>query len=292
MLVAKTMSILEVLIAFVVVHLGFRAIKHFTGLGQLEGEARLNFTPGVVMILFSVGLLVVCGRRLASYGLTLAGWRENLKIGLLWGVVLVTGAGLLRVAGVRHEPGAKPPTMVEGVIYGTAVLVAVFALAWMLRRQRTILERVPAGLGILVLLIVLCLPLVVALEYGRPFGYTLLTVLWLAIGAGCGEEIFYRGYIQSRVNESFGRPWRFLGVQFGMGLIVSSVLFGFLHALNSVDYFGGRFTFAWGFGIANVFTGLLYGCLRETTGSVVAPVVTHATLDVLVIIPGLVAGGS
>src|SRR6185295_1399554 len=101
---------------------------------------------------------------------------------------------------------------------------------------------------------------------------------------------FYRGYIQSRVNESFRRRWRFMGVPFGMGLVVSSLLFGFLHALNSVDYFEGRFTFAWGFGVANVFTGLLYGCLREMTGSVVAPIVTHATLDVLVIIPGLIAG--
>ena len=180
--------------------------------------------------------------------------------------------------------------MAEGVIYGIAVLAAVIILGWRLRRQRTILERVPAMPGVLVLCIILCAPLGVALVYGRPFGHTLLTVLWLAIGAGCGEEILYRGYIQSRVNESFGRPWRFMGVEFGMGLLVSSLLFGFLHALNSVNYFEGRFTFAWGFAVANVFTGLLYGSLREATGSVVAPVVTHATLDVLVIIPGLIAG--
>ena len=147
-----------------------------------------------------------------------------------------------------------------------------------------------AILGVTVLFLVLCFPLVVALVYCRPFAHTLLTVLWLVIGAACAEELFYRGYIQSRLNESFGRPWRFMGVQFGIGLVISSLLFGFLHALNSVDYFGGRFTFAWGFGVASVFTGLLYGCLREATGSVVAPIVTHAALDVLVIIPALMAG--
>src|SRR6266436_1317093 len=114
--------------------------------------------------------------------------------------------------------------------------------------------------------------------------------LTVPFGAGCGEEIFYRGYIQSRVSESFGRPFRFLGVQFGLGLLVSSLLFGFLHALNSFDYFEGRFTFAWGFCIANIFTGLFYGCLRESTGSVWAGAVTHATLDVLVIVPGLISG--
>jgi len=30
------------------------------------------------------------------------------------------------------------------------------------------------------------------------------------------------------------------GVQFGVGVLVSSVLFGLLHALNSVDYFESR----------------------------------------------------
>lgn len=288
---AKVVSIFEVLVAFVVVHVGFRAIKHFTEWGRAEGAARLNFTPGMVMIAFTVCVLLVCGRKFAIYGLTLARWRESLKVGLLWGLVLVTGAGLLRAAGVRHEPGATPPTMAEGVIYGGAVLAAIIMLAWMLRRQRTILERAPTSLAVLVLCVVLSLPLFVALGYGRPFEHTLFTILWLVIGAGCGEEIFYRGYIQSRVNEAFGRPFQFMGIQFGLGLIMSSLLFGFLHALNSVDYFEGRFTFAWGFGVANVFTGLLYGCLRETTGSVLAPAVTHVTLDVLVIIPGLIRAG-
>ncbi len=61
-------------------------------------------------------------------------------------------------------------------------------------------------------------------------------------------------------------------------------------ALNSVDYFQGRFTFVWGFGLAALCTGLLYGCLRESTGSILAGVVTHAVLDVLVIVPGLISG--
>jgi membrane protease YdiL (CAAX protease family) len=202
----------------------------------------------------------------------------------------VAGAALLMLLGVRHQPGIRPPTMTEGVIYGLASLAAVVLLAWVLTRQDSILNRIPKASCVLVFLAALSLPLIFALHYGRPFRHTVLTVLWLLLGAGCGEEIFYRGYIQSRVNMAFGRPLRFLGIQFGMGLLVSSLLFGFLHALNSVDYFDRRFTFAWGFGVANVGTGLLYGCLRESTGSVVAGAVTHAVLDVLVIIPGLISG--
>src|SRR5262249_35851948 len=143
---------------------------------------------------------------------------------------------------------------------------------------------------VLAFLVVQGAPLMVALIYGRSFAHTLLTVLWLLIGAGFGEEVFYRGYVQSRLNESFGCLVRLLGVQFGAGLMISSLLFGFLHALNSVDYFEGRFSFAWGFGIANICTGLFYGCLREVTGSILAGAVAHGTLDVLVIVPGLISG--
>ncbi len=71
---------------------------------------------------------------------------------------------------------------------------------------------------------------------------------------------------------------------------MSALLFGFLHTLNSVDYFNGRFTFTWGFGVTAIGAGLFCGCLRERTGSIVAGVVTHALLDILVIVPGLISG--
>jgi len=239
------------------------------------------------MILFTISAILLCRRDFASYGLKSEDYGASAEDRVALGLTLVAGAGLLRLLGVQHQPGIKPPTMIEGIIYAVASLGAVVLFCWLLIRQGAILGRVPTLVAVLVLLAVVCAPLVVAVNYHRPVAHTLFTVLWLAFGAGCGEEIFYRGYIQSRVNESFGRPFRFLGVQFGLGLLVSSLLFGFLHALNSVDYFEGRFTFAWGFCIANIFTGLFYGCLRESTGSVWAGAVTHATLDVLVIVPGL-----
>jgi membrane protease YdiL (CAAX protease family) len=240
------------------------------------------------MTLFTVGVLLLFGRSFAAYGL--AFWRRkgDVTMGLLWGFVLVSGAGMLRLLGVRHEPGVQPPTMVEGVIYASACLLAVLLFAWFLQR-RTFLCHVPIAVSLLLLLGVMCAPLVVALRYGRPFGHTLLTVLWLVFGAGFGEEIFYRGYIQSRLNAAFGRPFCVLKIQFGAGLLISSLLFGLLHAPNSIDYFEGRFSFAWGFGIANICTGLFYGCLREVTGGVLAGAVTHGTLDVLVIIPSLIS---
>jgi membrane protease YdiL (CAAX protease family) len=243
-----------------------------------------------MMILFTICVLLLFRRSFADYGWTCERWPEHVKTGLLCGLLLVGGAGILRLLGVCHQPGVTPPTMVEGVIYAVFSLAAVFLFAGFLQRRRTLLNYAPAAATVLVFAVVPCVPLIVALIYGRSFSHTLLTVLWLLLGAGFGEEVFYRGYIQSRLNESFGRPFCMLGIQFGAGLIVSSLLFGFLHALNSVDYFEGRFSFAWGFGIANICTGLFYGCLREATGGILAGAVAHGTLDLLVIVPGLISG--
>jgi membrane protease YdiL (CAAX protease family) len=281
------LTIVEVITAFAFVHLSFRAIKQFTDLGRFDVASRLNFTPGLVMILFTVGVLLVCRRSLTAYGLTLARASDGLRLGLLWGLLLIGGAAVLMLLRIRHQAGGPPPGMREGVIYGLACLAALAVFARLLSRQRMALNRVPIGLCVALLLALLCLPLLLAWHNGRPFMHTLLTMLWLVIGAGIGEEAFYRGYIQSRVNEAFGRPFRLWGIQFGAGLLVSSVLFGFLHTLNSVDYFHGRFTFAWGYGIATFGVGLLYGCLREVSGSILPGAVTHSLLDVLARVPGL-----
>ena len=281
-------ALAEVAVAFAFVHGCFRAIKQFTTLGRLDVETGLNFTPGVVMILFTVCVLFLCRRSFSTYGLTLARWTAGLKLGLLWGVLLVTGGGLLMLFRVRHQPGSVPPGMKEGIVYGLACLAAVVAFGWLLRRQQPVLSRVPAGLCVALLVGLLCLPLLLAWRYQRPFMRTLLTVSWLVGGAGIGEEVFYRGYIQSRINDAFGRPFRVRDVQFGAGLLISSVLFAFLHALNTVDYFHGRFTFAWGFSVAALGTGLLFGCLRESTGSIVAGAVAHSVLDVLARVPALI----
>ncbi len=281
-------AIAEVTAAFVLVHVSFRAIKHFTWLGRLDAAAGSNFTPGLLMILFTVSVLLLCRRSFSTYGLTLVRWIEGMKLGLVWGLLLIAGAALLMLVRVHHQPSSVPPGMREGIAYGLACGLGVVLFAWLAKRQRAVLSRVPIGLCVALLVSLLCLPMVLAWRFDRPFMHTLFTVLWLVIGAGTGEEFFYRGYIQSRINEAFGRPFCVGGIRFGAGLLVSSVLFGFLHTLNTLDYFEGRFTFAWGSGVAALGTGLIFGCLRESTGSVVAGVVTHSLLDVLARVPALI----
>ena len=118
----------------------------------------------------------------------------------------------------------------------------------------------------------------------------LASVGWLVICAGFGEEVFFRGYVQSRISRVFGRPIRLLGVSCGLGLFVSALLFGVIHVLNTVDYFTGRYEFAWGSSLMNVAAGIFLGVLRERTGSIVAGGVAHGLLDVLAEIPRIMNG--
>ena len=61
-------AVIEVLLTFGLVHVGFRAIKHFTIVGAWERAAHTNFTPGVVMILFTMLVIVIGSRDPANTG--------------------------------------------------------------------------------------------------------------------------------------------------------------------------------------------------------------------------------
>jgi membrane protease YdiL (CAAX protease family) len=71
------------------------------------------------------------------------------------------------------------------------------------------------------------------------------------------------------------------------GLMVSSLLFGFIHALNTVDYFAGRFDFAWRWMLTNFASGLFFGLLRDKTRSILPGAIIHGLSDVLAQIPTL-----
>jgi membrane protease YdiL (CAAX protease family) len=283
----RAAALIEVLVGFALVHLTYRSFKHFTELGRIEGEAGLNFSPGVVMILFTVSVLLLFRRSFGEYGLTLKGWRYHLNVGLFWSLLVVMAAGLIiKLAAIDFDP-LQPPGLKRALVFTVGWVLATLLLAWFLMRERSLLRRVPPLVSLVVLIALLILPIFVGLYSHRHFIQVLLTVLWLFFGAGFGEEVFFRGYIQSRVNQSFARPLRFLGIDFGWGLIVSSLLFGFIHALNRVDYFAGQFDFVWWWMPPNFAAGLFYGLCREKTRSILPGAIIHGLSDVLAQIPSL-----
>jgi membrane protease YdiL (CAAX protease family) len=56
---------------------------------------------------------------------------------------------------------------------------------------------------------ILLIPAIIVVVLGvAGFEVVASTTIFMFHFAGFGEEILFRGYFQSRLNEDFGRPWR------------------------------------------------------------------------------------
>jgi membrane protease YdiL (CAAX protease family) len=84
------------------------------------------------------------------------------------------------------------------------------------------------------------------------------------------EEAFYRGYLQSRLDEALPQRIRVFGASVGPALIVSSVIFALGHFATIRE--PAR--------LAVFFPSLVFGWLRARTGGIGAGVVFHASCNV------------
>jgi membrane protease YdiL (CAAX protease family) len=80
------------------------------------------------------------------------------------------------------------------------------------------------------------------------------------------EEAFYRGYLQSRLDEAWAPRWRVLGARVGPGLLAAAAIFALGHIA----------TVAVPARLAVFFPALVFGWLRARTGGIGASVAFHA----------------
>jgi membrane protease YdiL (CAAX protease family) len=85
------------------------------------------------------------------------------------------------------------------------------------------------------------------------------------------EEAFYRGYLQTRLDDAFPPRVSFLGATVGPSILATSAIFALGHYATIHD--PAR--------LAVFFPSLAFGWLRARTGGVGAPVVFHALCNLL-----------
>ena len=85
------------------------------------------------------------------------------------------------------------------------------------------------------------------------------------------EEWFFRGYLQTRLDERMGTPRRLLGVQVGWGFVISAFAFAVLHPI----LIPGPHR------LLVFFPALLFGYLRARGGNIGAAVVVHALANLV-----------
>ena len=87
------------------------------------------------------------------------------------------------------------------------------------------------------------------------------------------EEMFYRGYLQTRLQELWPPETRLFGTLVGRALIVSSLLFAFGHSIVELQW--------WHFAI--FVPSLVFGWLRNRSGDIIAGAFFHAWCNVLAV---------
>jgi len=90
------------------------------------------------------------------------------------------------------------------------------------------------------------------------------------------EEAFYRGYLQSKLDEAWAPRWRVLGATLGPGCLASAAIFALGH-LATVPV-PAR--------LAVFFPALLFGWLRARTGGIGASTAFHAGCNVYSLLLG------
>jgi membrane protease YdiL (CAAX protease family) len=105
-----------------------------------------------------------------------------------------------------------------------------------------------------------------------PDGLPLLALVQLLVVA-LPEELFYRGWMQTRwARTAPGEGITVLGARLGRGFLWTQLLFAAGHLISLQPWRLGTF-----------FPGLLFGWLRERTGSIAAPVVVHALSNLFMV---------
>jgi membrane protease YdiL (CAAX protease family) len=144
--------------------------------------------------------------------------------------------------------------------------------------------------GVLLILVVI-IPIMITVAMGltspeqnlSQSDYVVSTLIFQFLFAGFGEEILFRGYYQSRLNEGFGRNFRVLNLEFGWGVFITAFLFGMVHVFFWPRFFFGGFQINVMSGIYTGMIGLTIGFVREKSGSILAPSLMHGIWDCTVV---------
>jgi membrane protease YdiL (CAAX protease family) len=270
----KVLAVLEVLLVFAAM-MALDALWRSTRIYQWETQ---NLGWSYIGMSWWVGvpalIIWLARRRWAEYGVSLANWQTNLDIGikayLVAFIPIVFGLGGAKLLGLDSN-------RVSGGLFGALMgTIALAIMVWVLNRQKPVKS---GRRNVIITLLLLLLPIGIALAMGKLSVVIVSTVVRHFVLSGFGEEFAFRGYFQSRLNQAFGRPLRLFGIQFGAGLIIASVLFGLWHVDNTHDPAIGLASLAWGWALRSSVAALLFGVIREKTGTLVAPGLAHGLED-------------
>lgn len=113
-----------------------------------------------------------------------------------------------------------------------------------------------------------------ALETALAAVQVLTLVAYQLFFVAIPEEFFYRGYMQTRLNEWLPRRFLVFGTPMGWGAVIATAFFAFGHSLVLFQW--------WHF--ATFFPGLVFAWMRERDGGVLPGALFHAACNIAVVL--------
>lgn len=272
--ITATVEIAVILALF----LYLRQLLKSTGFGEWQETIFGAPLVSSCLLFFVLPLIFVLtsGRNPGSTGLTTENLAYHRRVALRAIAIVLPVTALFPLIGLLGSSHKE--------WLGASILSAGFVVAGLLfaARSRDLENSDPADLswkGVSAYVALLLVGLVISylVHPYSPLAARLVTVL---IFVGFLEEFFFRGYVQGRLNNGFGKPFRIGNVDFGLGLILTAAVFGLFHPLTVT----GETPWAWGLWTAA--GGLVFGFLREKTGAAIAPAILHGAIW----IPGVFFG--
>jgi membrane protease YdiL (CAAX protease family) len=243
--------------------------------GLMRWESRVlgeSYFTGLLTLALPLLAIVASKGSFEEYGLVVSGWGPSLGRGLTGYLCLLLPNSVIFLMGLASVSLTYLPASV--FVSGVTLLALFLAL------RRISKPGTPRNRRNLVAVSALAAsPLVLSALVGGLSLRLASSLLWELVFGGAAEEVFYRGYVQSRVNGEFGRPWRFMGVGFGPGLLVSSLLYGVAGAISAFRPWRGIYEISFAVGVHALALGIFYGFMREATGDVGASTVANGLND-------------
>lgn len=273
---SRLLALAEVLAVYVAI---LAAIHYLLPHGFRPAQLRWFGYPFLTDTLLNFGPVVlvwaITRRPAAHLGLSVQGWRAHLWTGVQAGIVFSFFFGPPH--GLIHNLGTSRWEWLGGSLISLAALAALPLVMLVLRRRPGPSgEQPPAPL-----LLASALPAALVVGIGLAQVSRLAAgVVSMAVFVSLGEELLCRGYFQSRLNAAFGRPFSWWGVPWGWGLVIAAVLFGAMHPLALATPCCPALA------LPTTVAGVIFGLVREKTGSVYAAAACHAVGNVISLFVG------
>jgi len=273
---SRLLAVVEVIAVFIVTRLVI-VLWLIPALGLDGKEWGTRFLVYALWIAVALLMVLVHRPSLEAYGLNLGDFIPQCKTGLsLW----VPFALTFFVADFLL-PGFLPRYLPDPGWFWPRRLLSMLvwiALLWWL--SRLLSRRIgPTGPARKDARMGAALPALILVQAGVfsaiTLGERLTGFVFYLLFLGPGEEILYRGYMQSRLNAVFGRPYRLLGANWGWGLVIATLLFGLMHAFNGFNPATGQYRLDWAWAAGATVAGFVFAWLRERTGSVIPGSLMH-----------------